>query len=157
MTFKDTFSLAFRTVRSNKLRSGITITIIAFGIMALVGIITAITAMEQSLRESFSSMGANAFSVRYKESNIRFGGGPPRKDVVKKQRGQKEKTANLNKIIKKEDAEYFKENFSFPSAQVSIYRRGPGNIECSFNNKKRILLLLFGVAMKIILPLMGTL
>lgn len=136
MTFKDTFSLAFRTVRSNKLRSGITITIIAFGIMALVGIITAITAMEQSLRESFSSMGANAFSIRYKESNIRFGGGPPRKDIVKKQKGQKEKTANLNKIIKKEDAEYFKENFSFPSAQVSIYRRGPGNIECTYNNKK---------------------
>lgn len=136
MTFKDTFSLAFRTVRSNKLRTSITVTIIAFGIMALIGIITAITAMEQSLRESFSSMGANAFSIRYKESNIRFGGGPPRKEVEKKQKGQKEKIANLNKIITKEEAEHFKENFNFPSAQVSIYRRGPGNAECSFNNKK---------------------
>ena len=71
MKFVDIFSLALRTVRSNKLRTGITVAIIAFGIMALVGIITAIEAMNNSLRESFSTMGANAFSLRYKERRIR--------------------------------------------------------------------------------------
>ncbi len=75
MKFVDIFSLALRTVRSNKLRTGITVAIIAFGIMALVGIITAIEAMNNSLRESFSTMGANAFSLRYKERRIRIGGG----------------------------------------------------------------------------------
>jgi putative ABC transport system permease protein len=74
MTITDSFLLAFRTVKGNKLRTGITVTIIAFGIMALIGIITAIEAMNQSLKESFSSMGANAFSIRYKDSNIKFGG-----------------------------------------------------------------------------------
>ena len=59
MTNLDSLSLAWRTVRSNKLRTGITVAIIAFGIMALIGIITAIEAMNQSLKESFSSMGAN--------------------------------------------------------------------------------------------------
>ena len=67
MNFQDIFLLAFRTIRGNKLRTGLTVAIIAFGIMALVGIITAIKAMNQKFTESFSTMGANAFTVRYKE------------------------------------------------------------------------------------------
>ena len=47
MNLRDVLALAFRTVRSNKLRTGLTVAIIAFGIMALVGIITAIKAMNQ--------------------------------------------------------------------------------------------------------------
>ena len=53
MQLSDSLSLAFRTVKSNKLRTGITVTIIALGIMALIGIITAITSMDQSLKENF--------------------------------------------------------------------------------------------------------
>jgi putative ABC transport system permease protein len=60
MKLADNLALAWRTVRANKLRTGITVAIIAFGIMALVGIITAIQAMNNSLRDSFSTMGANA-------------------------------------------------------------------------------------------------
>ncbi len=67
MKISDTFSLSYRTVKSNRLRTGITVTIIALGIMALIGIITAIKAMNQSLKENFSILGANAFSIRYKE------------------------------------------------------------------------------------------
>ena len=67
MNFRDIFSLAYRMVRSNKLRTGLTIAIIAFGIMALIGIITAIDALNSSLRESFSTMGANGFTISYKE------------------------------------------------------------------------------------------
>lgn len=132
MTLTDSLQLAFRTVRGNKLRTGITVAIIAFGIMALIGIITAIEAMNQSLKESFSSMGANAFSIRYKESNIRFGGN--RSGVEKSKRGR-EKKSNLDKVIRKQDAEYFKANYKFP-ALVSIYRRGGGGIDCSYENKK---------------------
>ncbi|HEY2720919.1 MAG TPA: ABC transporter permease, partial [Chitinophagaceae bacterium] len=67
MNAGDIFSLAYRTVRSNKLRTGLTVAIIAFGIMALVGIITAIKAMNQKFSESFSTMGANGFTIRFKE------------------------------------------------------------------------------------------
>lgn len=73
MTSLDSLSLAWRTVRANKLRTSITVAIIAFGIMALIGIITAIEAMNQSLKESFSSMGTNAFNIRYKNSRVRMG------------------------------------------------------------------------------------
>jgi len=132
MTLSDSFSLAFRTVKANRLRTGITVAIIAFGIMALIGIITAIQAMNQSIVESFSSMGANAFSIRYKEANIRMGNNRESSTVKK---GQKEKNSNLNKYILKDDAEYFKRNFNFP-ARVSLSLRGPQNVECRFDNKK---------------------
>jgi putative ABC transport system permease protein len=134
MTIFDSLSLAWRTVRSNKLRTGITVAIIAFGIMALIGIITAIEAMNQSLKESFSSMGANAFNIRFKDSRVRFGGN--NSDVKKTTRGRKEKKSNLDKPIQKEEAEYFKQNFNFPLAKVSIYRRGPGGQEVNYKDKK---------------------
>ena len=73
MQLKDSLSLAFRTVRSNRLRTGITVAIIAFGIMALIGIITAIASMNQSLNENFAVMGANSFSIQYRDVNIRMG------------------------------------------------------------------------------------
>ena len=56
MTLRDTLSLSFRTVRSNKLRTGITVAIIALGITALIGINTAIVAIQQKFLESFSGV-----------------------------------------------------------------------------------------------------
>lgn len=136
MTTLDSLSLAWRTVRSNKLRTGITVAIIAFGIMALIGIITAIEAMNQSLKESFSSMGANAFNIRFKDTRAHFGGGNNNGQVTKTKRGLKEKKSNLGKPIRREEATFFKANFAFPGAQVSIYRRGPGGQELHFADKK---------------------
>ena len=134
MTLLDTFSLAFRTIKGNRLRTGITVAIIAFGIMALIGIITAIEAMNKSLRESFSSMGANAFSIRFKESRVNFGGGD---DVKKSKRGQKkEKKSALGKPIRREEAELFKQAYYFPGAAVSMYQRGGGGWEVQFKDKK---------------------
>ncbi len=133
MTLSDTLQIAFRTVRGNKLRTGITVAIIAFGIMALIGIITAITAMEHSLKESFSVMGANAFSIRYKELTIKMGNN--NNSSVSRKGEKKEKKSNLNKYISKDEAEYFKANYKFP-AEVSIYKRGNSGVECSYENKK---------------------
>jgi putative ABC transport system permease protein len=134
MKFSDIFSLAFRTVKSNKLRSGITITIIAFGIMALVGIITAIKAMNQKFTESFASMGANAFTIRYKERNIHFGN--DRGNITVSKKGKKEKKSNLDKKITKNEAEYFVRNFSYPGAVTGISIFGNRNNILSFNEKK---------------------
>jgi putative ABC transport system permease protein len=134
MTAFDSLNLAWRTVRSNKLRAGITVAIIAFGIMALIGIITAIEAMNQSLKESFSSMGANAFNIRYKESRARIG--PSNDDVSKTKRGLKVKKSNLGKPIRLEEAEFFKANYAFPRSSVAIYRRGPGAQELHYQEKK---------------------
>ena len=138
MTIFDSFNLAWRTVKGNKLRTSITVAIIAFGIMALIGIVTAIEAMNQSLKESFSSMGANAFSIRFKESNNFFGGGGDRNrgQFAKTKRGKKEKKSNLGKPIRKEEAENFKTSFNYPGAIASMYRRGPGQQEIHYGIKK---------------------
>ncbi len=137
MTIQDSFVLAWRTVKSNKLRTGITVAIIAFGIMALIGIITAISAMNQSLKENFSFMGANAFVVRYKEMNARMGG-PNNGDneFSKVKKGLKEKKSNLDKPIRIEEASYFKEHFGFNRAVVSISKRLGGNNELHYKDKK---------------------
>jgi putative ABC transport system permease protein len=122
MNFLDTLALAFRTVRSNKLRTGLTVAIIAFGIMALVGIITAIKAMNQKFTESFSTMGANAFTVRYKERNIRFGSDNNDQVKLSKKGKKKEKKSSLGKLITKEEAEYFVQRYDFPSIKgISIF------------------------------------
>jgi len=133
MQLKDSLSLAFRTVKSNKLRTGITVAIIAFGIMALIGIITAIASMNQSLSESFATMGANSFSIRYRDINIRIGGG---REVKKTSTGAlRAKKSNERKIITYQEARLFKERYNFP-ARVSISLSGPQSIIVSNENVK---------------------
>ena len=122
MNTGDIFSLAYRTVRSNKLRTGLTVSIIAFGIMALVGIITAIKAMNQKFTESFSTMGANGFTLRFKERNIHFGGGDQSNLKVAKKGKRKEKTSSLGKPITIEQADEFRKYYSFPATTgVSVF------------------------------------
>src|SRR5436853_1963521 len=131
MTLTDSFNLAFRTVRSNRLRTGITVAIIAFGIMALIGIITAIQAMNEGLRNSFSTMGANGFTISYKE-RFRFNDGD---DGQKVDKTKKAKKSNLDKYIKLYEAEQFKQKFHYP-ALVSISLSGFGNYEIHYKDKK---------------------
>lgn len=135
MSFLDVFSLAFRTVRSNKLRTGLTVAIIAFGIMALVGIITAIKAMNQKFSESFSSMGANAFTIRFRERNIRFGNDGGREVELSKKTKRKEKKSNLGKVITKDEAELFIKTYHYPSiTSISIF--GNRNTIISYEDRK---------------------
>ena len=133
MKLIDTISIAYRTVRGNKLRTGITVAIIAFGIMALVGIITAIEAMNASLRSSFATMGANSFSIRFRERQMRFGSD----QVTKKdKRSLKEKKSNMGKIISYEQARDFKARFNFPSAKTSVGIGGGGGYTVKWDNMK---------------------
>jgi putative ABC transport system permease protein len=134
MKYADIFALAARTVRSNKLRTGITVAIIAFGIMALIGIITAIQAMNQSLKESFSTLGANAFTLRYKERNIRIGPGSSRVSQVKRG-ARRDKNSNAGQPITYTQAKLFKQNYRFPS-YVGIQLGGPRSLIAKYGNKE---------------------
>jgi putative ABC transport system permease protein len=128
----DTLQLSYRTIKGNKLRTAITVAIIALGIAALIGINTAIQAMTQKFMESFSAMGANGFSLRYKQAwRIQFSNA-----VKKETKGKrKEKRSNQNKPITREQAEQFKTNYSFP-ADISIYISGGRDNTVSCSNKK---------------------
>ncbi len=135
MSFLDVLSLAFRTVRGNKLRTALTVAIIAFGIMALVGIITAIKAMNQKFSESFSTMGANAFTIRYKEVNIRFGGGGGREVKLSKKGQRKEKKSNLGRKLTKDEAELFVKTYPYPAiTSISVF--GNRNNIVSYEDRK---------------------
>ncbi|MFN8251621.1 MAG: ABC transporter permease [Ferruginibacter sp.] len=135
MTFKDTIKLSWKNISSNRLRTGITVAIIALGICALIWFLTSLKAASNSLTESFSTMGANSFSLRYKERFVRFGGG--RRDEVKKtsKSGLKERKSSIGKVITYEEAKAFKERYNFPSL-VSIALRGASGIIVNNSQKK---------------------
>jgi putative ABC transport system permease protein len=120
MNLSDVLSLAYRSVRSNKLRTGITISIIAIGITALIGFTTAIQAMNEKLTESFSTMGANGFTIRFKERNFRIGGDGGGDVQLSKKGAKKQKQSGLNKLITKDEAEAFVKLYQFPGATVGI-------------------------------------
>ena len=71
MNLQENIRLAIRSVRSNLLRAILTLLIIAFGIMALVGILTAIDSAIYALNDNLSYLGANAFDVDPKGDSVR--------------------------------------------------------------------------------------
>ncbi len=71
--FRENLRIAIKAIQSNRLRAILTICIIAFGIMALVGILTAIDAIKSSLTSQFTMMGANSFTISSRGMNIQVG------------------------------------------------------------------------------------
>ncbi len=59
--FRENVRIAFGSIRTQLLRTTLTVLIIAIGIMALVVILTVIAALEKKLTNNFASMGANTF------------------------------------------------------------------------------------------------
>ncbi|HEY9005226.1 ABC transporter permease [Ohtaekwangia sp.] len=66
MDIVENIKEGLRSVKANLLRSILTSLIVAIGITSLVGILTAIDGIEQSVNESLSSLGVNTFDVRSK-------------------------------------------------------------------------------------------
>ncbi len=93
----ENIRISLNSIRSQLLRTVLTVLIIAIGIMALVGILTAIDAIKQSINEDFTVMGANTFSIRNKESSLRI--------------GNKGKKPKKFRIISLDEAQQFKSAF----------------------------------------------
>jgi putative ABC transport system permease protein len=71
--FRENLRIAIKAIQSNRVRAILTMSIIAFGIMALVGILTAIDAIKSSLTSQFTMMGANSFTITSRGMNIQMG------------------------------------------------------------------------------------
>ncbi len=106
MQFSENLSQALRSVRANSLRAILTLLIIAFGIMALVGILTSIDALLFTMNDNFSRMGANSFEIRPASSNLHSN-----------REGRQEKRGDP---IDFRQAFEFKERFDFPSSRVTV-------------------------------------
>jgi len=104
-SFKENLRTAMGSVRSQKLRATLTVSIIAIGITALVGMITAVKCIERKLSEEFSRLGSNTFSIR-SGNNARQG----------MRRGQSSKQVE---VISYDEARRFQELFK-EDAVVSL-------------------------------------
>jgi putative ABC transport system permease protein len=74
MNIKENVEEGLRSIQSNLLRTVLTAMIIAIGITSLVGILTAIEGMQNSVNNSFADLGANTFTVENRDNNFRNGG-----------------------------------------------------------------------------------
>src|ERR1700761_2689675 len=74
-TYRENISIALQSIAGNRLRTSLTALIIAIGIMALVGILTAIEGVKQFTNDAFSGLGANSFTIQTLGSALNFGKG----------------------------------------------------------------------------------
>jgi len=118
---KENFKISLDSIRSNLLRSILTILIIAIGIMALVGILTAIDAIKNSISTEFLRMGANTFSIESREMNFHF--------------GRNRQRAKNYSYISYRQAQRFKDEFVFPGV-TSLAVWGTGNTTVKYESKK---------------------
>jgi putative ABC transport system permease protein len=118
---KENLKISFRAIKSNRLRAILTMLIIAVGIMALVGILTAIDAIKSSLTNQFTMMGANSFTITSRGMNIQIG-------------NDRYRAKNFSRISYRE-AEEFKSRFT-EAAYVSISFNASGLSTVKFGSEK---------------------
>lgn len=119
---KENIRIALGSIKTQLLRTILTILIIAIGITALVGILTVVSALKNTLSTNFASMGSNTFNIsQYETSTRRRGGG----DVDK-----------VNPIISYPEAKAFKENYTYPFTETSLSFTATSNAEVKFESKK---------------------
>jgi putative ABC transport system permease protein len=119
--FRENFKVSLQSVRTNIVRAVITILIIAFGIMALVGILTGIESIKKTINDQFTFLGANTFSIESRGMHIRIG-------------SQHDRTKNYPYISNKQ-AEEFKQEFKFP-ATIAISTLASRSATVKYKSKK---------------------
>lgn len=121
MKFSDYSAVAWRSLLSNKLRSFLTLGIIALGLTALICILTSIDGIKNSLTSSFSRLGSNTFSIQNATN------GP---------KGRSDKNKKSAPIISKEDADNFKRKFNWPGSKISYVFNASSASTMKFENEK---------------------
>jgi putative ABC transport system permease protein len=120
--FIENIKIAFGSIRTQLLRTFLTVFIIAIGIWALVGILTVVSALENTLNSNFASMGSNTFNINQYEFTVRGDGG-----------GEIEK---INPIISYPEAKAYKEKFQYPLTHTSLSFVATRTAEVKFESKK---------------------
>lgn len=119
--FFENFRIALQSIRSNLLRSILTVLIIAVGITALVGILTAIDSIKNSITKEFTFMGANTFTISSNGMRVQVG-------------NQRYRTKNYS-YISYYEAQEFKEIYNFP-ATVAISVNASGTATVKYGSEK---------------------
>ncbi len=118
---QDNFKIAVEAIKTNKLRTILTVSIIALGIMSLVGILTAISAIENGLKDQFMKLGTNSFKITNK--NIAF------------HRHRRTGEARILEPIKLEEAKKFVKIYKYPALKT-IYFTATATATAKYKSKK---------------------
>ena len=121
--FRENVKIALGSIRTQLLRTILTIVIITIGITALVGILTVVAAFENNLNSTFASMGSNTFNINQYKTQLRGNGGI-------------NKIEKINPIITYPEAKAFKEKYSYPLTQTSLSFIATSSAEVKFENQK---------------------
>ncbi len=118
---QENLKVSVGSVLSNFLRSILTIIIIAIGITALVGILTAIQSIKSTINKQFATMGTNTFTIESRSINVQI--------------GEKKYRRKNHPYISYRQASEFKDLFRFP-ATVSISTNASGTSTVKYKSKK---------------------
>lgn len=106
--FAENIRIALQSIKTNLLRTVLTVLIIAVGITALVGILTAIDSIKNSITKEFTFMGANTFSISSRGMQVQVG-------------NKRYRSKNYN-YISYYEAKAFTENYDFPATTaISVF------------------------------------
>jgi len=119
---RENFKIAFGSIKGQSLRTILTVLIIAIGIMALVGILSGVSALENTISGSFSSMGANTFNFQRYE--------------FKSQRQSRRERQKINPVISYRNVKNFVDNYEYPFTKVAISFYGTFIAEVKYENEK---------------------
>lgn len=119
---KENFKIALGSIRSQLLRTILTVLIISIGIMALVGILSSVSALENTISSDFSSMGANTFNLQRYEFSTQQQSGRERQKI--------------NPVISYRDVKAFEEAYQFPFTHTSVSFYGTRMAEIKYENQK---------------------
>ncbi len=119
---KENVKIAFGSIKSQLLRTILTVLIIAIGIMALVGILSCVSALNNTISSNFSSMGANTFNFqRYEFTN---------------RRQSSRERQKINPVINYRNVKEFVDNYDFPFTKVAVSFYGTVAAEVKYENTK---------------------
>ncbi len=78
MKINQILAISLQSLKSNRLRTALTILGVVVGIFSIIVIMTILTMLQNSINSGLSSLGKNTFQIQ-KHDNV-FGGGPRRRD-----------------------------------------------------------------------------
>ena len=118
--FRENTKIALGSIRSQLLRTILTVAIIGIGIFALVGILAAVAVLESTITGNFATMGTNTFSIsRYDFSD------QINQDEVK-----------INAVISYPQAKDFQDKYNFPGSTVSLSFTAGRSAEVRYKSEK---------------------
>ena len=119
---RENVKIAFGSIKSQLLRTVLTVLIIAIGIMALVGILSGVSALENTISSNFSSMGSNTFNIQRYEFTA--------------QRQSSRERQKLNPVINYRNVKKFEDNYNYPFTKVAVVFTGTISAEVKYENIK---------------------